>query len=185
LWFLSKLEGSSATYNMPLALRLSGPLDASALVSALERIVARHESLRTRFVEREGVAYQVVDDEGCFAVAEERLDAGEDLRSICSTEACKAFDLSVDGLFRARLLSESEDEHVLLATMHHSVSDGWSIQVFFRELVELYRAYSEGREPALLPLPIQYADLHTGSGSGWWVRSWTGSWTTGRGNWAG
>ncbi|NJR43315.1 MAG: non-ribosomal peptide synthetase, partial [Akkermansiaceae bacterium] len=166
LWFLAQLEGSSAHYNMPLVLRLQGSLHPKALIRSLETIVARHESLRTRFVAIEGVAYQEILEPDVFRVSEESLLPGDDLRALCNAEAWKAFDLSEAPLIRARLLREADDSHVLLVTMHHSVSDGWSMQVFSRELLELYRAYSRGAENPLAPLAIQYADFAH------WQRQW-------------
>ncbi|GAA5207395.1 amino acid adenylation domain-containing protein [Streptomyces thinghirensis] len=166
LWFLAQLDGTSAYYNIPMAMRLSGPLDRSALLRALETIVQRHEALRTRFVERDGVPYQEIGDGRDFTVGEETLTDPAALPSICEREAVAPFDLARDSLIRVRLLRESEREHVLLVTMHHSVSDGWSLGVFFRELVTLYEAFHAGEPSPLAPLPIQYADYAH------WQRQW-------------
>ncbi|MFB7089600.1 amino acid adenylation domain-containing protein [Streptomyces sp. NPDC056296] len=166
LWFLAQLEGTSAYYNIPMAMRLSGPLDRPALLRALETIVQRHEALRTRFVERDGVPYQEIGDGRDFTVGEEALTDPAALPSICEREAVAPFDLACDSLIRVRLLRESEREHVLLVTMHHSVSDGWSLGVFFREMVTLYEAFHAGEPSPLAPLPIQYADYSH------WQRQW-------------
>ncbi|WP_318196650.1 non-ribosomal peptide synthetase [Streptomyces sp. MCL20-2] len=166
LWFLAQLDGTSAAYNIPMAVRLRGRLDRSALVRALEAVVQRHEALRTRFVDRDGVPYQHIGDGRDFAVRPEELADPADLPRICAEEAAAPFDLERDPLFRARLLRESEQEHVLLVTMHHGVSDGWSVGVLFRDLVALYEAFCEGRPSPLEPLPVQYADYTL------WQRQW-------------
>ncbi|MFE0729511.1 amino acid adenylation domain-containing protein [Streptomyces antibioticus] len=166
LWFLAQLDGTSAYYNIPMAMRLSGPLDRPALLRALEAIVQRHEALRTRFVERDGVPFQEIGDGRDFTVGEVELSDPAELPSICEREAVAPFDLARDSLIRVRLLRESEAEHVLLVTMHHSVSDGWSLGVFFREMVTLYEAFHAGEPSPLAPLPIQYADYAH------WQRQW-------------
>ncbi|MGW3453151.1 amino acid adenylation domain-containing protein [Streptomyces albidoflavus] len=166
LWFLAQLDGTSAYYNIPMAMRLSGPLDRPALLRALETIVQRHEALRTRFVERDGVPYQEIGDGRDFTVSEEELTDPAQLPSICERESVAPFDLARDSLIRVRLLRESERTHVLLVTMHHSVSDGWSLGVFFREMVTLYEAFQAGDPAPLAPLPIQYADYAH------WQRQW-------------
>ncbi|MGW6589094.1 condensation domain-containing protein, partial [Streptomyces globisporus] len=166
LWFLAQLDGTSAAYNIPMAVRLRGRLDRSALVRALEAVVQRHEALRTRFVDRDGVPYQHIGDGRDFAVRPEELADPADLPRICAEEAAAPFDLERDPLFRARLLRESEQEHVLLVTMHHGVSDGWSVGVLFRDLVALYEAFCQGRPSPLEPLPVQYADYTL------WQRQW-------------
>src|SRR5206468_6040353 len=109
-------------------------------------------------VDQDGIACQVIEEAAVFRVSEEALAGDADLQSLCAAEAGTAFDLRVAPLIRARLLRQSESEHVLLITMHHSVSDGWSMPVFFRELVVLYRAYCAGAPSPLPALPIQYAD---------------------------
>ncbi|MFB8047823.1 amino acid adenylation domain-containing protein [Streptomyces rubiginosohelvolus] len=166
LWFLAQLDGTSAAYNIPMAVRLRGRLDRSALVRALDAVVQRHEALRTRFVDRDGVPYQHIGDGRDFAVRPEELADPADLPRICAEEAAAPFDLERDPLFRVRLLRESEQEHVLLVTMHHGVSDGWSVGVLFRDLAALYEAFCEGRPSPLEPLPVQYADYTL------WQRQW-------------
>ncbi|MEU6231853.1 amino acid adenylation domain-containing protein [Kitasatospora sp. NPDC047058] len=166
LWFLAQLEGTSTTYNVPMAMWLRGPLDRPALRLALARLVRRHEALRTRFEERAGVPYQVIDDGTGFAVREQDLGDPADLSRICHEEAVTPFDLARDPLIRVLLLRRSATEHVLMVTMHHTVSDGWSVGVFFRELAALYEAACEGRDLELDPLPVQYADFAH------WQREW-------------
>ncbi|HYH83128.1 MAG TPA: amino acid adenylation domain-containing protein, partial [Longimicrobium sp.] len=164
LWFIDRLEPESATYNLPLALRLAGALDERALERALGEIVRRHEALRTVFAEVDGSPVQVVAPFGGLALAVEDLSAlGEAdreaaVRRRAGEEARRAFDLSAGPLFRAALLRLGEEDHVLLLSMHHVVSDGWSMGVLFRELSALYAAYREGRESPLAELAVQYAD---------------------------
>ncbi|MET0622970.1 MAG: amino acid adenylation domain-containing protein [Pyrinomonadaceae bacterium] len=165
LWFIHQLEPGSSAYNMPVAVRLNGTLHVAALERTLSEIVRRHESLRTRFALREGSPVQLVD-----APEEVRLDvrsledlpAGErvaEARRLAEAEASHAFDLERGPLYRARLLRLSGEEHVLLFTMHHIVSDGWSMGVLVKEVAQLYEAFAEGRESPLEELPVQYADF--------------------------
>ncbi|MFD7028606.1 amino acid adenylation domain-containing protein [Streptomyces sp. NPDC059917] len=166
LWFLAQLDGSSAAYNIPVATRLSGPLDRPALRRALAELVRRHEALRTRFADRDGVPHQLIGDGGDFAVAEADLADPAELARICAAEAATPFDLEHDRLIRVRLLCEAEREHVLLITMHHAVSDGWSVGVLIRDLSALYEAFAAGLPSPLAPLPVQYADYAL------WQRQW-------------
>src|SRR3954469_13040828 len=164
LWFLDRLEPGSAAYNIPAALRLTGALDERALERALGEIVRRHEALRTVFTEVDGAPVQVIAPFGGFALPVEDLsglseaDREAAVRGRAGEEARRAFDLSAGPLFRTALLRLGEEEHVLLLTMHHIVSDGWSMGVLNRELSALYVAYREGRESPLPELPVQYAD---------------------------
>jgi amino acid adenylation domain-containing protein len=164
LWFIDRLEPGSAVYNIPVAWRLGGALDAAALERALGEIVRRHEALRTVFAEVDGSPVQVIAPFGGFALPVEDLsglseaDREAAVRQRAREEARRAFDLSAGPLFRAALLRLGEEDHVLLLSMHHIVSDGWSMGVFFRELSALYAAYHEGGESPLAELGVQYAD---------------------------
>ncbi|HEX8695435.1 MAG TPA: amino acid adenylation domain-containing protein, partial [Longimicrobium sp.] len=161
LWFIDRLEPGSTTYNLPMAWRLGGALDEAALERSLSEIVRRHEALRTVFSEAaDGSPVQVIAPFGGFALPVEDLSGlGEAaVRRRAGEEARRAFDLSAGPLFRAALLRLGEEDHVLLLSMHHVVSDGWSMGVLFRELSALYAAYREGRESPLPELPVQYAD---------------------------
>ncbi|HEU4880987.1 MAG TPA: condensation domain-containing protein, partial [Longimicrobium sp.] len=164
LWFIDRMEPGSATYNIPAALRLTGALDERALERALGEIVRRHEALRITFGEVDGSPVQVIAPFDGFALPVEDLsglgDADREAaaKRRAGDEASHAFDLSAGPLFRAALLRLGEEDHVLLLTMHHIVSDGWSMGVLFRELSALYEAYREGRESPLPDLPVQYAD---------------------------
>jgi amino acid adenylation domain-containing protein len=164
LWFLDRLEPGSATYNIPAALRLTGALDVAALERALSEIVRRHESLRTTFAQADDAPVQVVAPFGGFALPVEDLSAlGEvdreaAVRQRAGDEARRGFDLAAGPLFRAALLRLGGEDHVLLISMHHIVSDGWSMGVLYRELSALYAAYRDGGESPLPELAVQYAD---------------------------
>lgn len=170
LWFLAQLErAASRAYHIPLSLRLTGPLDLRALRAALDQIVARHESLRTRFVMMDGVPQQQIApaDSGFLLLESECATASEaQLKMLIAEEVAAAFDLATGPLIRGRLMRRAEHDHVLLITMHHIVSDGWSMRVLFRELTALYAAYRDGRDDPLAPLGIQYADYAV------WQRRW-------------
>jgi amino acid adenylation domain-containing protein/non-ribosomal peptide synthase protein (TIGR01720 family) len=164
LWFLAQLEPDDPSYNIPLSLRLEGPLDVAALERALAEIVRRHDVLRTAIVDAAGRPTAVVHAPVGLPLTVLRLDAlpaadREDAaRSEASAEARRPFDLSTGRPVRATLLTLGEGVHQLLLTMHHIVSDGWSLGVLYRELSSLYAAFAAG-EPSPLPdLPIQYAD---------------------------
>ncbi|MFD5429392.1 amino acid adenylation domain-containing protein, partial [Streptomyces sp. NPDC127084] len=151
LWFLGQAEGPSATYNVTLALRLSGPLDADALEHALGDVVARHETLRTVFGELDGVPYQRVLPAPPAPLLTVTDRPAQELVG-------HTFDLAVDIPLHAYLRPESADEHVLLLVMHHIASDGWSLRPLFRDLAEAYTARRDGSVPDWAPLPVQYAD---------------------------
>ncbi|HEX8242788.1 MAG TPA: condensation domain-containing protein, partial [Longimicrobium sp.] len=163
LWFVDRLEPGSAVYNIPMALRL-GALDEAALERALGEIVRRHEALRTTFREVDGSPVQVIAPFGGFTLPVEDLSGlGEAEREVearrrATEEAMRPFDLAAGPLFRAVLLRLGAEDHVLLLSMHHIVSDGWSMGVLSREFSALYAAYREGRESPLPALPVQYAD---------------------------
>ncbi|MFL5382886.1 MAG: non-ribosomal peptide synthetase, partial [Longimicrobiaceae bacterium] len=164
LWFIDRLEPGSAVYNIPVARRLAGALDEAALERALGEIVRRHETLRTVFREVDGSPVQVIAPFDGFALPVEDLsglgeaDREAAVRRRAGEEARRAFDLSAGPLFQAGLLRLGEEDHVLLLSMHHVVSDGWSMGVLFRELSALYAAYREGGESPLPEPEVQYAD---------------------------
>ncbi|TYZ49968.1 non-ribosomal peptide synthetase, partial [Ralstonia solanacearum] len=171
LWFLAQMEGGSEAYHIPVGLRLTGELDEGALRRSLDRIVARHEALRTRFETRDGQAVQRVAPAD-VGLALDWVDlsveeaAESKLGLLAEAEARAPFDLEQGPLIRGRLVKLGEQEHVLLITMHHIVSDGWSQGVLARELGALYEAYRAGKEDPLPVLPIQYADYAV------WQRRW-------------
>ncbi|MGJ7607440.1 amino acid adenylation domain-containing protein [Variovorax sp. LT1R20] len=169
LWFIARVDPeASKAYHVPDAVRLRGALDTAALQAAFDRIVERHEVLRTRFVGIGGEALQVIDEARGFALRHEDLRGASEaeLERIVREEALRPFDLALGPLIRGRLLALGADDHVLLVTMHHIVSDGWSGGVLANEFSALYRAFREGRPDPLPPLAIQYADF------GMWQRQW-------------
>ncbi len=168
LWFLDQLEPGSSFYHIPAAVRLRGTLDLTALEQSFREVIRRHESLRTRFGVVNGVPVQVIDEAPEFSLRVLDLStvAEAEVRRVAMEESQRPFDLAAGPLLRAVVLRLSEQEHVLLCTMHHIISDGWSIGVLIRELTTLYEAYVKG-EPSPLPeLGIQYADYAH------WQREW-------------
>jgi amino acid adenylation domain-containing protein len=172
LWFLNQLEPENPFYNIPLALRLVGDLKAPALQEALDALVQRHETLRTTFPRTEGQAVQAIASSSAMSIAFldlRTLPSGEqelEVRRLADADARKAFNLSQGPLLRAQLLQLGSKEHVLLISLHHIVSDGWSMGILARDLGELYQAACERRVPNLPELTIQYADFAT------WQRHW-------------
>ncbi|HYH82722.1 MAG TPA: condensation domain-containing protein, partial [Longimicrobium sp.] len=172
LWFLEQLGDLGSTYHIASRLRLKGELDRDALAGALDRIVARHEALRTTFAEVDGVPEQRIApaEASGFHLVEHDLggqaDAEAELGRLVAEEAGAPFGLERGPLVRGRLIRLAADDHVLLITMHHIVSDGWSMGVLFGELSALYAAHARGREADLPELPVQYADYAA------WQRGW-------------
>ncbi|MEB6162520.1 pyoverdine non-ribosomal peptide synthetase PvdD [Pseudomonas aeruginosa] len=164
-WFLWQLEPESAAYHIPSALRLRGRLDVDALQRSFDSLVARHETLRTRFQLEGGRSYQQVQP--AVSVSIEREQFGEEgLIERIQAIVVRPFDLERGPLLRVNLLQLAEDDHVLVLVQHHIVSDGWSMQVMVEELVQLYAGYSRGLDVVLPALLIQYADYAL------WQRSW-------------
>ena len=171
LWFLSQMDGISNAYHIPLGLHLEGALDRGALRSALDRIVARHEALRTTFVSIDGRPMQkIAPPETGFHLVEHDLGGSaqwrNELAAIAAQEARAPFDLAMGPLIRGRLLRVEDQSHILLITMHHIVSDGWSMGILLEELRRCYAAYRDGQGDALEPLSVQYADYAA------WQRRW-------------
>ncbi|MEU7150150.1 amino acid adenylation domain-containing protein [Streptomyces sp. NPDC045456] len=158
MWFLHSLEGPSATNNIPLAVRLNGELDGTALEAAWADVVARHETLRTRYPEDGGSARQEV-----LAAVPARIPvtavAAETVDAALAAEAAHGFRLDTDLPWRVTLFEVAPAEHVLLVVVHHIAADGWSMGVLMRDLSAAYAARSEGRAPGWAPLPVQYADF--------------------------
>ncbi|QIQ01044.1 non-ribosomal peptide synthetase [Streptomyces liangshanensis] len=159
LWFLNRFEGPSATYNVPLVLRLDGPLDPDALESALVDVVGRHESLRTVFPDADGVARQLVRDahDADIDLSPRDTDAAR-LGEVLSAEVAHAFDVGAELPVRARLVRLGAEAHVLVLVVHHIAGDGWSLVPLARDLGVAYRARAEGEEPGWTELGVQYAD---------------------------
>ncbi|WP_253894822.1 non-ribosomal peptide synthetase [Corallococcus exercitus] len=172
LWFIDQLEPGTATYNIPFALRVQGELDVSALEQAFRALLHRHEALRTTFVVRDAEPFQEVHPAGDFHLSVVDLGAlpgaerEAETQGRAAAEAMRPFDLARGPLLRASLIRIDSREHVLLLTMHHIVSDGWSMDVLVREVAGLYGAFVQGRPSPLPELPVQYADYAV------WQRSW-------------
>ena len=176
LWFLDQLQGPSAVYNMTVALRLRGTLDAEALGAALADVVARHESLRTLFPAPDGLPQQLI-------VSAERADLGWDvvdatewpptrLDEAIEETARHTFDLGTEIPLRAKLFRVADEEHVLVGVVHHIAFDGWSLAPMVRDIGEAYQARQQGLAPGWPPLPVQYVDYTL------WQRAQFGDLTT-------
>ena len=165
LWFLEQWEPGIPAYNIPVAFRLIGSLNVTALRQSLSEVVRRHEALRTTFTVVEGKPVQVIAPSLTMILPVEDLQELPEperevtVRRRTTKEARRPFDLAQGPLVRATMLRLSREEHVLLLTMHHIVSDGWSMGILFRELSVLYEAFSGGKSSSLPELPIQYADF--------------------------
>jgi amino acid adenylation domain-containing protein/non-ribosomal peptide synthase protein (TIGR01720 family) len=172
LWFLDQLQPGSTAYNLPAAVRLRGPFDSSLLTAALTEVVRRHETLRTTLPALDGEAVQVIAPPAVLLVPTVDLRSlpeevhRRETRRLAMQEGWRPFDLARGPLLRTALLISAEQVHDLLLTMHHIVSDGWSMALLVRELVALYGAFLAGRPSPLADLPIQYADFAH------WQRRW-------------
>ncbi|RYZ33734.1 MAG: non-ribosomal peptide synthetase, partial [Myxococcaceae bacterium] len=172
LWLLDQLQPGGASYNLPMAVRLTGTVGVEALHRTFNELMRRHESLRTTFQVHDGQPFQVVAPAQEVAWSLMALDGvpesqrETELRSRVSAEALRPFDLSQGPLFRVTLVRLSATEHVLVLVMHHIVSDGWSMDVLVREVGALYGAYAAGRVSPLPELAVQYADYAA------WQRGW-------------
>ncbi|WP_193076029.1 non-ribosomal peptide synthetase [Pseudomonas sp. FME51] len=167
-WFLWQLEPEGAAYNMSAAMRLKGRLDIEALRLSFESLIARHETLRTTFRQDGEQALQAIHSQINLVLDQETLETADEtlIRSRVEAEVAKPFDLEHGPLLRVRLMRLAEDEHVLVLTMHHIVSDGWSMPIMVDELIQLYEGYRNGQTISLPELPIQYADYAI------WQRQW-------------
>ncbi|WP_408597965.1 non-ribosomal peptide synthetase [Pseudomonas sp. PLMAX] len=172
LWITWQLDPQSSAYNIPGALRLRGELDEDALRASFQQLIERHESLRTRFFERDGVALQQVDAAAefnlqCIDISDSPM-AERKARAlqIREDEARTQFDLEKGPLLWVTLVRLDDEDHQLLVTMHHIIADGWSMNVLIDEFSRLYAAATQGQQATLAPLPTQYADY------GSWQRQW-------------
>jgi len=172
LWMVEQYEPDTAAYNIPADVRLSGPLKVSALENSLNEIVRRHETLRTSFISQQGQPVQVISP--ALKVQLSLIDLQElpeaeretAVARLAKEEMRVPFNLAQAPLLRATLVRLRDDEHVFLLTMHHIVSDGWSIEILMREMSALYEAFVTGKDLSLSDLPIQYADFAH------WQREW-------------
>jgi amino acid adenylation domain-containing protein/non-ribosomal peptide synthase protein (TIGR01720 family) len=165
LWFLDQLEPGSAFYNVPLVLRLTGELNVCALESSLDEAIRRHEILRTNFVAVAGRPSQVIAPERRLKLTLEELSQPAEAarwaaaRRRIKEEAERPFDLAQEPLMRCSLLRLGQREHLLLLTIHHIITDGWSLDILFREMAAHYRAFSRQAPARMAEPPVQYADF--------------------------
>ena len=172
LWFLDQFEPGSFIYNIPSALRLQGKLAWPVLLQSINAMLSRHETLRTSFVSKGGRPMQSVATS--LVVTPPMIDLGDLAKNerplafqhISEEEAQRPFDLAHGPLLRLTLVRLESEEYLLLLTFHHSIADGWSVNIFFRELNMLYAAFQVGKPSPLPELPIQYADYAV------WQREW-------------
>lgn len=161
LWFIDQLEGS-VQYHIPAVLRFKGLLNKEALAFSLQSIINRHEVLRSVIQEKGGEAFQYIKEKDSWQlVTVDGAHYNQDskaLQQYIDRSISKPFDLSKDDMMRVHLIALNEQEHVLVLTMHHIVSDGWSLSIFIRELVAFYRSYIENSPAQVQPLELQYAD---------------------------
>ncbi|KGV19021.1 non-ribosomal peptide synthetase [Burkholderia pseudomallei] len=173
LWFLTQLEGVSEAYHMSGAVRLDGPLNREMLQRALNRIVMRHEALRTCFAREEGEPIQVIQPHADLTMSYHDLREAEQseqrAKNLSQAHASAPFDLSRDLPVRVLLLQLADEAHVVQVVMHHIASDGWSVGVFLQELSALYGSFIAEQDDPLAPLPLQYADYAA------WQRRWLAS----------
>lgn len=174
LWLLDQLDPGNHTYNIPMVVRLTGSLNITALEQSLKAVVSRHETLRTVFTTVEGQPVQKIQPITEITIARVDLRGNErspqqretEATHIALAEAQSPFNLAQGPLLRATLLQLDEAEYVLLLTMHHIISDLWSMTILIRELADFYAAFSQGKSLTLPDLPIQYADFSV------WQREW-------------
>jgi amino acid adenylation domain-containing protein/non-ribosomal peptide synthase protein (TIGR01720 family) len=173
LWSIEQQKGASATYNIPIAVRIEGALDTTILTRCFDEIIRRHEALRTTFRQQNGTARQFIADQLRIELRQVNLfregkDSSRevDLRAHISAEIGQPFDLETGPLVRLTLFRVGNEEFVLVITIHHIVADGWSMGVLIVELAELYNAFSRGMPSLLEPLSLGYADFAL------WQREW-------------
>jgi amino acid adenylation domain-containing protein len=174
LWLVDQLEPENAAYNIPFAVRLTGEISVDVMERVFAEVVRRHEALRTTFASRNGKLAQVIAPPGSVTCRIEVTDLSylrdeqkeEQALSFAVVEAQRPFDLKSGPLLRLGLLRLGERDHVLLVTLHHIVSDGWSMGVLLREVGSLHAALSQGLPSPLPELPVQYADFAV------WQREW-------------
>lgn len=172
IWFVDQLEPGNDAYNISAVFRISGRLNWAALEQSISEIVSRHEALRTSFGSAKGEPFQIINPAFRFSLplvdlrSLSMVEPQSSALKFAATESARPFDLSQSPLFRVTLLSLAGEQHVLLLTFHHVISDGWSLGIFLREMTCLYEAYFHGYVSPLTQLPIQYVDFAR------WQREW-------------
>ncbi|KAG0311011.1 hypothetical protein BG000_006843, partial [Podila horticola] len=163
LWFLAQLDGVSETYRVPVARRLRGNLSRNALQQALDSLFARHETLRSVFVfvsDQPKVLLLPADSGLSLVFHDLRNEQDKETlaKRLAAQEVAAPFDLEKGPLVRAQLMQIADDEHIFLLTMHHIITDGWSLGVLLRDLSDFYGSYCSGVPESLAPLSVQYPD---------------------------
>ncbi|WP_353230570.1 non-ribosomal peptide synthetase [Pseudomonas qingdaonensis] len=172
MWFLWQMEPDSPAYNVGGMARLRGVLDVSRFEQALQALIVRHETLRTTFPSIDGVPYQAVSPDTGLVMnwldfsAHDQVQRQQRLQALADEQAHQPFDLETGPLLRACLVKAGEQEHYFVLTLHHIVTEGWAMDIFARELGELYEAFLDDRDSPLEPLPVQYLDYSV------WQRQW-------------
>jgi acyl carrier protein len=172
LWFLDQLAPGCPLYNVPVAMRLEGRLEARVLEQSLAEIVRRHETLRTTFAEEDGSPVQIISPDAGFTLTsvdlsdQPRTSRERALAELASTEARRPFALDEGPLLRVTLMELDREEQALLLTVHHIAADGWALEILFGELAALYEAFGADRPSPLPGLRVQYADFAL------WQRKW-------------
>ncbi|MBD2362842.1 amino acid adenylation domain-containing protein [Anabaena minutissima FACHB-250] len=168
LWLSEQKSGLKPIYNLPMAFRLKGTLDISSLEQAINKIIQRHESLRTTFPIVEGLPIQRIASELIASIPIQQVenDGKVEMQQLVDAEASQPFDITQEPPIRVRLLRLTEKDHVLMITIHHIVADGWSLGIFIQELSVLYAAYSQQFDSPLAPPLFQYSDFSL------WHRQW-------------
>ncbi|TQV85989.1 non-ribosomal peptide synthetase [Aliikangiella coralliicola] len=177
LWFIDQLEPGNVNYNIPTALVIKGKLDVKYLSQAFDKVIARHDNLRTVFPSKSGQAHQLILDCRDFnkkfklelsdLCGENDLADRESLaRQICQAEANKPFDLATGPLIRARVIKVNQQKHILMINMHHIIGDDWSLGILLKELFSALKGIAHNQPVELPPLPIQYLDYSV------WQRKW-------------
>ncbi len=172
LWFLDQLQPGGSFYNIPGAVRLIGDLNVEALEKSLSEVVKRHETLRTTFDDENGKPFAVIHEAQPVHLPIVDLstlpesEKNQRLKELTLAENRLPFDLKNGPLFRGKLIKLNNNEHVILFTMHHIISDGWSMGIFMQEIAQGYGAFAQGKTPQLPPLEIQYVDYAA------WQQEW-------------
>ncbi|MBP5971506.1 amino acid adenylation domain-containing protein [Brasilonema sp. CT11] len=168
MWFLYQLDKESPFYNESLQVLIVGKLSVTALEQSLNEITRRHEALRTTFAVREGIPFQAISPTFTITIPVVDLQGLKeaDIQQIVTQKVRQPFDLGIGPLLRATLLRQEAESHLLILTMHHIITDGWSMGIFFKELEVLYHAFSKGEPNPLPELTVQYADFAL------WQRQW-------------
>ena len=166
LWILQQLMPGSSVYNMHEAVQIRGAIDPLLLKKALTEIVARHEILRTTFACDKQDPVQKIHPPYEVELPIERASNLQRAEEIAQEETIRPFDLEKGPLFRVRLIRLAKEDHILLCTMHHIISDGWSLGIIIKEVMALLEAFAQNLPSPLQPLPIQYSDFAV------WQKEW-------------